>query len=469
MVAGASVIFQGYKCAGLIRGSSPGTRMLLASHLDYIVSMSSDKYSPNAIRTEDQASAANRLVFDLAYPSAFKPLYSNVNFVSGYCFDEDRAVEGIKLSLNGRYQSDGILSYPRADVSERYPQFSDRSLLSGFNAYFDSASLISGENKFDFHIRAAGRETNITKLFRFHQPGELRIADIFVDIVGPCNLKCAMCPQGILERAGADRGRGFMSVELFERVVSYLLAQSYSGKHINLYNWGDPLLHPELGQILDICHTSQLKAVVSTNLSFPPARVQALTQHPIDLLLVSVSGFSPETYAKNHAGGRFALVRRNLEALQANRRQIKSVVVKYLLFRYNVDDVEKAKAFCENAGFEFGVYTGAIPSAESFFRYVTDSEYRKQVETYLAPETITLRTAKFCPQNAIITMNHRAELERCCVSWGSGRGSSLFDTDLRRYLEQKLANEFCARCLSSGYSYYKHFGIVRPETLRPTG
>jgi MoaA/NifB/PqqE/SkfB family radical SAM enzyme len=442
---------------------------MLTRHLDYIASMSSKKNSPNLDRTPDEARARNGLVFDLDYPSELEPLYSNINFVSGYCFDEDRAVEGVKLSLNGRYQSNGILSYPRANVSQRYPQFGDRSLLSGFNAYFDSASLTSGENRFDFHIRTTGRETNITKVFSFYQPGELCIADVFVDIVGPCNLRCAMCPQGILERAGADRGRGFMSVELFKRVVSYLLAQGYSGKHINLYNWGDPLLHPEIGQILDICHASQLKAVVSTNLSFPPARVRALAQHPIDLLLVSVSGFSPETYAKNHVGGRFALVRRNLEALQANRRQIKSVVVKYLLFRYNVDDVEKAKAFCENAGFEFGVYSGAIPSAESFFRYTTDPEYRKQVETYLAPETITLRTAKFCPQNAIITMNHRAELERCCVSWGSGRGSSLFDTDLRQYLERKLANEFCARCLSSGYSYYKHFGIVRPETIRATG
>jgi MoaA/NifB/PqqE/SkfB family radical SAM enzyme len=354
-------------------------------------------------------------------------------------------------------------------VSRRYPQFSDRSLLSGFNAYFDSASLISGENRFNFRIRAAGCETNFTKSFRFRQSGELRIADVFVDIVGPCNLRCAMCPQGILERAGADRGRGFMSVELFERVVSHLLAQGYTGESINLYNWGDPLLHPDLGQILDICHASRLKAVVSTNLSFPPARVQALAQHPIDLLLVSVSGFSPETYAKNHVGGRFALVRQNLETLRVNRRQIKSVVVKYLRFRYNAHDVEKAKAFCENAGFEFGVYTGAIPSTKSFFRYATDAEYREQVETYLAPETITPQPAKFCPQQTIITMNHRAELERCCVSWGSGRGSSLFDTDLRQYLEQKLANEFCAQCLSSGYSYYKHFGIVRPETIRATG
>ncbi len=411
-------------------------------------------------------STVQGLVFDLDYPSELRPLYSNVNYVSGYCFHVDRAIEAIELHLNGRHQSHDIPKYPRADVSQRYRQFGDRSLLSGFHVFFDSASLTAGKNLFDFRIRAAGREMCITREFRLSQPPELHIADVFVDIVGPCNLRCAMCPQGILEQAATDRGKGFMPVELFERVVSYLIAQGYSDKHINLYNWGDPLLHPNIGQILRVCDANGLRAVVSTNLSFPAPRVRALTSYPVDLLIVSISGFSVKTYAQNHVGGRFALVRQNLQSLAGNRGCIRNVLVKYLLFRYNDHDVEAARIFCANAGFEFGVYTGAIPSADSFFRYATDSVYRTQVETYIAPETIALQTTKFCPQEANITINHRAELERCCVSWGGDCPSSLFDTDLRQYLERKLANEFCARCLSSGYSYYKHFGIMRADTVR---
>jgi MoaA/NifB/PqqE/SkfB family radical SAM enzyme len=423
-------------------------------------------YAHAARPIPDEAGTESGLVFDLDYPSASQPLYSNVNFVSGHCFHQDAPVERVKLSLNGREQSAAILGYPRADVSRRYPKFGDRSLLSGFNGFFDSSLLSTGENRFDFQIRAAGQETNITKAYIVDRVGKLHIADVFVDIVGPCNLRCAMCPQGVLERRATERGGGFMSVELFERVVSYLLAQGYSGQYLNLYNWGDPLLHPSIGQILDICHASGLKAVVSTNLSFSTARIQKLARHPIDLLLVSVSGLSPETYVRNHVGGRFALIRQNLEALRANRGQIRQVVLKYLLFRYNCHEVAAAKAFCDDAGFEFGLYTGAIPSAESFFRYCADADYRRQVESFLAPETIMLRPVQFCPQEAVITINHRAELERCCVSWGDGQCPSLFQTDLRQYLEQKLANEFCGRCLSSGYSYYKHFGIVRPEIIR---
>jgi hypothetical protein len=65
------------------------------------------------------------------------------------------------------------------------------------------------------------------------------------------------------------------------------------------------------------------------------------------------------------------------------------------------------------------------------------------------------------------TCNHRAELDRCCVSWGSDAAISVFDAHLQKHLHLKTASAFCRRCLSSGYSYYKHFGIFRPDLLQP--
>jgi hypothetical protein len=105
---------------------------------------------------------------------------------------------------------------------------------------------------------------------------------------------------------------------------------------------------------------------VSTNLSFPETRVQALTEHPVELLLVSVSGFSQDTYGRNHVGGDFALIRRNLEGLRRSRGRLGTIVLKYLVFQYNKREIECARAYAEDAGFEFGAYLGAIPSAESF-------------------------------------------------------------------------------------------------------
>jgi hypothetical protein len=98
--------------------------------------------------------------------------------------------------------------------------------------------------------------------------------------------------------------------------------------------------------------------------------------------------------------------------------------------------------------------------------YQEDAAYRSAVDAYIPSASLTLRSAKFCPQSATVTINHRAELDRCCVSWGSDARLSVLEADLREHLEQKTNSAVCRRCLASGYSYYKHFGIVQAELLR---
>jgi MoaA/NifB/PqqE/SkfB family radical SAM enzyme len=407
------------------------------------------------------------LVFGLDYPVVGRPLYSNVNFVSGYCFHPAAVVQRIALYLNGKYQDQALGGHPRLDVSRQYVAEGDRSFLSGFQCFFDATAITRGDNRFDFEIDLDGRTVRVVRTFHQTESGALAIADVFIDIVGPCNLRCAMCPQGPLEGSRGERGRGFISVEVFDRVLAHLRRAGYGvGRPINLYNWGDPLLHPQLDRILEACSGYNYRAVVSTNLSFPWARVHALTRQPVDLLLVSMSGFSEPTYRRNHIGGNFELVLGNLKRLRENRGAVRAIVLKYLVFRYNQQEIEAARAFANEAGFAFGAYQGAIPSPESFFRYQSDPDYRRATDAYIAPETLVLRPARFCPQETTLTINHRAELDRCCVSWGSDARVSVFDADLTRHLKQKTAGEFCQRCLASGYAHYKHFGVMRPELLR---
>lgn len=102
-------------------------------------------------------------MFGLDYPTDRGPLYSNVNFASGHCFHPAASVEAITLYLNGQYQDAAILGYPRLDVNQSYPAFEDRSLLSGFQCFFDSASLIRGENRLDFEITVNSCPTRVTR------------------------------------------------------------------------------------------------------------------------------------------------------------------------------------------------------------------------------------------------------------------------------------------------------------------
>jgi len=407
------------------------------------------------------------IVFGLDYPSHDSPLYSNVNVATGWCFHAAEPLQAIRLDLNERFQSEGIIGYPRLDIAQRYCHHRDAALSSGFHCYFDAGALVPGDNRFTFHIQTAASCRTISNTVTLKgESAYPRVSDVFIDIVGPCNLRCAMCPHGALEHRSTERGRGFMPVELFERTMAFLQERGFLGEYVNLYNWGDPLLHPRLGDILDVCHAMRIKPIISTNLSFPLRTVRDVTHHDLELLLVSISGFSESTYSRNHVRGDFPRVRQNLEALADDRGRIRDVLVKYLTFRYNRDELEAARAFSVSAGFQFGAYVGAIPSAESFVRYTDDAKYRAEVTEFIDAAWIQPKPSRFCPQETSITINHKAELERCCVSWSDAYRSSLFETDLRQYLDAKVKNEFCDRCLATGYSYYKHFGVVIPELLK---
>ena len=408
----------------------------------------------------------DQLIFQIEYPGESSPLYSNVHVANGWCFHTSEPIHSIKLYINGEFASEAILQYPRMDVAADFPDNRELSLLSGFQCYFDPSKLPKGKNVFEFHASTSYRQQQVVKVdIEKSIPAPLKITDVFVDVVGSCNLRCAMCPQGRIGRLVAPK-KAVMSVDLFERVVSFLLVKGFIGEYINLYNWGDPLLHPQLDQILEICNEKKLKVIISTNLSVPSYRLKALENHNIELLIVSISGFSQEKYVKNHIGGDFALVKKNLEELANHRDKIKDIVVKYLVFNYNKEELDLAKGFCLDYRLDFGAYAGAIPSAESFFEYLENPDYRRLIGDYLSLEQIKLQPARFCPQETSITINPESGIEMCCVSWNHKHGMSVFDADIHDYLNNKVENDFCAKCLASGYSHYKHFGVIIPQLLQ---
>ena len=76
----------------------------------------------------------------------------------------------------------------------------------------------------------------------------------YVEITNLCNLRCSFCP-------GTRRPPGRMSPERFRLAARALRGHT---RYVYLHVMGEPLLHPELGEILDICAGEDLRACVTT-------------------------------------------------------------------------------------------------------------------------------------------------------------------------------------------------------------
>ncbi|QAA35127.1 radical SAM/SPASM domain-containing protein [Clostridium manihotivorum] len=78
---------------------------------------------------------------------------------------------------------------------------------------------------------------------------------IYIEITNVCNLSCEFCPQ-------TKRKPEFITVDKFSEVLDKIKGH---GDHIYLHVKGEPLLHPELGQLLEVSHSKGFKVNITTN------------------------------------------------------------------------------------------------------------------------------------------------------------------------------------------------------------
>jgi len=80
---------------------------------------------------------------------------------------------------------------------------------------------------------------------------------IYIEITNICNLDCDFCPSAKL-----NRKKRSLSVDEFRTIVKQAKPLC---EEVCLYLMGEPLCHPELEKILNICLEEGVKAQISTN------------------------------------------------------------------------------------------------------------------------------------------------------------------------------------------------------------
>jgi len=103
-----------------------------------------------------------------------------------------------------------------------------------------------------------------------------------------------------------------MELDVFKRLLDKITSECRCRK-IELFNWSEPFLHPELDQFVKVVKSKKIECVLSSNLSFNnPARLEAVLMHSPSLI-VSVSGFTQAMHERYHKGSNLETVKGNLK------------------------------------------------------------------------------------------------------------------------------------------------------------
>lgn len=172
-----------------------------------------------------------------------------------------------------------------------------------------------------------------------------------------CQLKCPLCPT----TRGATRrglGAGFLRLRDFKE----LLDANPLLQEIELSNYGEIFLNPELGEIVELGAERgvRLTAVNGVNLNWVADGVlETMVRCGFAHLRVSIDGASGTSYERYRRRGDLGRVIANLEALNAYKRVYATRLPKltwlFIVFGHNEHEILKARAIAADLGMEFRI------------------------------------------------------------------------------------------------------------------
>lgn len=207
---------------------------------------------------------------------------------------------------------------------------------------------------------------------------------LFIELTTRCNLACGMCMKQSL---GCDIQPGDMTRELF---LSLLPALS-NAKTLILNGIGEPLLHPELVELIRIAKTAMppdgTVGFQTNGLLIDEEMAASLVEAGLDRICISLDSIRPDTYGRIRAGGAVEDLRRAFHYLATAREKHPGsrlqVGVEIVLMRDNLQQLPEIVRWSASQGACFAIVTHLLPYQSSqVSQTLFDSNMDRAVELY---------------------------------------------------------------------------------------
>lgn len=288
-----------------------------------------------------------------------------------------------------------------------------------------------------------------------------------IDVVGTCNLRCPTCP--VANMRDDPRPKGLMSEDMFRAILAKICAEAPSpSPEIWLFNWGEPLLHPRLPEIVSAVKARGLKVMVSTNLNVRRGLEELVKAAP-DALKISISGTSDANYGFTHAGGDIRLVKSNLYLLRylLDRHRVRTRVwIGFHLYRTNLEEAPVMRALCQELGFDYHENPAVLHPVEKVIDLMegragpTELAAVERLLTHPVAVRDQVRTKRNGHYDCelrfnMTTINHDGTVALCCATYSQEAqlGVNFLDETHAQIEARKYRHPFCRTCEGHGLSY----------------
>lgn len=172
-----------------------------------------------------------------------------------------------------------------------------------------------------------------------------------------CQLRCPSCPTTSRAIHPAV-GSGFLRLHDFRR----LLDENPFIAAIELSNYGEIFLNPQLLEILELAHERRVALTASNGVNLNNAKdevLEGLVKFKVRRMTCSIDGASQETYKLYRVRGNFDNVIGNIEKINRYKQSYRSgfplLRWQFVVFGHNEHELPVARRMAEELGMEFFV------------------------------------------------------------------------------------------------------------------
>ena len=183
-----------------------------------------------------------------------------------------------------------------------------------------------------------------------------------MDVTNCCNMRCRMCPYSLIEKKG--HATDLMTIDLFDKIAEQVFPYAY---HVALSCAYEPLLHPELAEILEIAWRQKVPewGLVTNASLLDKCTAEAMIHYEMTVLSVSIDGTRPETYHDIRGIDALDRVLDNVRMLQELKRQagkpLPHLFTNFVLMRRNLDEVTPFLRLSRELGAEDVTFVHVMP------------------------------------------------------------------------------------------------------------
>jgi len=176
-----------------------------------------------------------------------------------------------------------------------------------------------------------------------------------IDASAHCQLVCPLCPTAHA-RTRPGLGQGHLKLGDFQT----LLDQNPTITHVELSNYGEMFLNPQLPQILACAYHRNVSVSGGNGVNLNHASesaLEAVVKYRVRTLTCSLDGATPETYAKYRINGNLERVLGNIDKIREYRRVYRSAFPlldwQFVVFGHNEHELPVARAMAAQRGMGF--------------------------------------------------------------------------------------------------------------------